>query len=237
MSDGFLEYDWHFEGKSAIFGVDMGLSAPDSSRPILIKLQFSDFNSETLKSSVKRKTETFKNKCTKVLSMTYAGFMEYGGVVVYFFYASSKATISNVEELLKKAHLSGFTCDCSDDPSWLIYFKQLYPTQEKFQTEENRKMIALYKKNGDKLDVPRRIAFHAFFPTEPLRVLFSEEARINGYAIGETAFVPEYEESHGVSVYKISPLKKLELDILSTDIIRIARRYEGRLIGWDAARK
>ena len=69
---------------------------------------------------------------------------------------------------------------------------------------------------------------------ESLVSLFAEEARLSGFAIGESEFRPEFEEPHGIKLQCISTLDKREIDALTTKAIRIAAKYEGHLEYWDS---
>ena len=93
--------------------------------------------------------------------------------------------------------------------------------------------IDLLKKHGDALTPTRRIAFHVFFASEPLALRFMEEARQNGFAVGDSEFAPEQELSYGISLLRIAPLEKATIDQLTTCIIRLAAQYGGSLTYWN----
>ena len=72
-----------------------------------------------------------------------------------------------------------------------------------------------------------------FFKSEPKMLTFSERARLDGFAIGETEFVPEQETSHGVVLIQLSALRKKEIDDITTRAINLAKEYGGILSYWD----
>ena len=79
----------------------------------------------------------------------------------------------------------------------------------------------------------RKINYHMAFPSESARLLFEEEARLSGFAIGEASYVPEQDCPHGVLVLKMSKLIKADIDEQTTRLIGIAQKYGGRLDFWD----
>lgn len=106
--------------------------------------------------------------------------------------------------LWKRRKPSSAPLGLREDPRGEIYHRLLYPDAARLFTEENRRQIALLKKHGDMLTPARRIAFHTFFPTEPLAAIFAEGARQAGFAVGDREFLPEQENPYGVVLLRIS---------------------------------
>ena len=115
------------------------------------------------------------------------------------------------------------------------YIHEKLEDAARYQTVENQRMLALLQKQGDDLARSRRVRLYAFFPTEPCRLLFQEEARLIGFALGDPLFEPDQELPYGITLLCITPLVKKRLDAITTEIIRAAARQGGELSGWDCA--
>ena len=126
-------------------------------------------------------------------------------------------------------------CGFAKEPRWQSYFKLLYPNAAKYQTVLNGEFIQLMEKRGDNVDAARRLNLHMFFPTEPQRLLFSEQARLSGFAIGDALYKPEQEMPYGVILHRVSTLMKQDLDGVTTRAIRLAEKYDGSMTYMDSA--
>jgi len=63
--------------------------------------------------------------------------------------------------------------------------------------------------------------------------MFAEQSRREGFALGDTEFLPELDCPHGQIIIAVSTLEKAALDTLTTRAIRLAAPYEGKLMYWD----
>lgn len=235
--NNWFEYDWQFEGADALFGVDQDFfSELDKHGKSLITMVCTSKHNE-LKISELKAYERAKNSIVNIkkkgLNISYVGFIETMNIVRYYFYTDNCDNLGVLENMFK-AH-KRIALDCRQDEKHSFYTTVLYPNAAKRHTELNREQVLAYKRRGDNIDAPRKINLHMYFPSEPLRILFEEEARLAGYAIGEAEFTMEYEQPHGVVVHKISSLNKHEIDAVTTGIITAAEKYEGVLMFWDSA--
>ena len=233
----WFEYDWPIDGRPARFAVDLGLaSLPHEGRPVLLYASCESKNAkaDSLSALESRRAENVCKKLCKTLAPYYAGFIETGSQRQYYFYIKERAGLEDAERVLAKEHFLLCRAGCTDEPDWVTYRKLLYPDAAKLQTEENRKRIALMTAHGDNPAIARRIALFLFFPTEATMLLFSEQARLSGYAVGEPVFTPDQPPAYGVSIVRISALRKEEIDALTTRAIRIAEQYNGELRYWEA---
>lgn len=234
MDSKWFEYDWRFESEYAVLGVEMGYAADDDMRSKYAELVTvtADSKRDMMTDSEWRKFESIKNKLIRKFGVQYTGFVKLSRRAIYIFYAQNRSTASAMEVYLSKYRF--ISCDTKTDVDWNNYFKLLYPTDTKLQTDENAKTIDLYRRMGDVLTAPRKVTLHMYFPSESLRILFEEQARLSGFAIGESEFSMEYDKPHGVQIHKISPLYKRDLDEITTRAMNIARRYDGQLTYWEA---
>lgn len=230
-------YDWHMEGSEAQFGVNMSLvsSAPDAARPILVHLRLEMAKGGELTPRGRRHIDRLEEKCEKQLARTvYAGFVEDDTRRVMFFYADKALRMKELEELCEKERVLLCEAGCSNEAGWETYLRLLYPDAAKLHTESNRKNIELYRQNGDNLNAARRITMHVFFPMESIVPQFAEEARLAGFAIGETEFNPDFDEPYGIRLHRITTLIKRELDKHTSEAVYLAERYMGKLLYWDS---
>ncbi len=235
MDSRWFEYDWRYEDEDAVFGVEMAYAAADDVRGKNSELLIVTIEGKQgfIKESQWRKCEAIKNKINRNYTVEYGGFIKSAKNARYYFYAPNRSIVSSLEVFLSKYDF--MSCDTISDGRWKYYFKLLYPTTAKLQTEENAKTIELYRRMGDALSLPRKITLHMYFPSESLRILFEEQARLSGFAIGDSEFSMEYENPHGVRIHKIAPLLKRDVDEMTTRALHIAGKYEGNLLFWEAA--
>ena len=86
---------------------------------------------------------------------------------------------------------------------------------------------------GDNTDAARRINLHLGFTTEQERIVFEETARRAGFAIGNPEFHGENDYPSGAVIYRISSLRRREIDAVTVRALRLARKNGGRLLYWD----
>ncbi len=233
----WFEYDWPLDGKPARFMVDLALSgAPRDGRPVLLSISCESRRgkAEALSGFESARAEALCRKVCKALAAYYAGFIETGAQRQYYFYVRERDMLAEAEALAGKAPFLLCQAGCAEEPRWTTYEKLLYPDAAKLQTEENRKRIALMLAHGDHAGAARRIALFMFFPTETAMLLFSEQARLSGFAVGEPVFAPEHALAYGVSIVRIARLHKPAVDELTTRAIRIAEQFGGELRYWEA---
>lgn len=231
-----LEYDWHTEKSRAVFGVDMSLysAAPIASDGVLLYASCrSKKDDGELRGIRLSMCDSFFELCQRKLNIIFAGYIETRRQKRGIFYGSSIDLLDDMRELADRQPFLIIECGARRDEAWQTYFKLLYPDAAKYRTIENGRTIDALRKQGDMLNISRRISFHVFFPSEPIRIMFEQEARLAGFAIGEPEFADESDLPHGVSLHKISTLDKREIDDITTRIIRIASKYDGMLVHWD----
>lgn len=230
--DVWFEYDWQYEGKEAAYCVDMTYENElDRLGEVLVTLTCKG-KKGTITDGEYRKYEKLRDKIVKKLFVTYVGLIESSDAVRFYFYANTHEVGLQIEKIIKRI-ANVVACDCCYDKEKNLYKKTLFPDRAKLYTEENRKHINTFAENGDCMHAPRKINFHVFFPSEPLRILFEEQARLSGYAIGDAEFIMEYPLPHGIAVHKICSLNKADIDDATSRLIYIAQKHEGELYFWD----
>ncbi|MBQ4610752.1 MAG: DUF695 domain-containing protein [Clostridia bacterium] len=231
----WFTYEWHMEGDPAEFAVDTSYlsKAPHPNRPVLMHIRCEMQQQEPLSGRGRRHIDRIEKKCLKELKALYVGRIQDENRRVMFFYTDRPDRCRALEDIADREKYLYCAVGCTDDPQWDTYLNLLYPDAAKFQTEANRKNIDLYRKNKDCISAARRITFHMHFPVESHVIPFAEEARMAGFAIGDTEFSPELEEPYGIALHRIGSLDKAQVDAYTTDAIYLAERYLGKLLYWD----
>lgn len=233
----FLAYDWEIEGQRAHFLVNMAVekNAPDPAMPILAYVNCApkDAGRLELSPSERRKIEAVARRIEKKLKLLFVGSIILQEQEQLYFYAPDMDAFEALETLVSRERALLLTANLAKEPQWNTYFGLLYPDAAKYQTILNRETAAKLQKTGDKNDAARRVNFMVYFPSEQLRIHFSEEARLSGFAVGQPRFTPERERAYGVVLHKITSLLPEQIDRATTQIIRMASRCEGELDGWD----
>lgn len=232
MKQRIVSYDWIVEGQEAVFTVDTSLfeRAPDSKRPVLIYISvFGQNDMAPISQKELKRSDKLITKLLRFADLVYAGQIDTEYARQYYFYAPSADMLGEVEDFMLRYKKLSVACGAAREEFWQSYLKLLYPTAAKWQTVENERTIALMASKGDNTAAVRKISFFCFFYTEPVVALFTEEARLSGFAVGSTQFMPEQSRSYGITLHRLSSLKKRELDSLTTALMHIIEKYDGVL--------
>ena len=234
----WFEYEWTTREGTGEYAVDLSFleHQPAGYETLLYLTVRSQKEGEPLKSSHQARAERLLAKVQKALQKAvFVGSILFEDELQYYFYTRQEGDLLTLETLADKARGLFTSCGRLHDPGFQTYLTRLYPDAARYQTVENQRMLALLQKQGDDLARSRRVRLYAFFPTEPCRLLFQEEARLIGFALGDPLFEPDQELPYGITLLCITPLVKKRLDAITTEIIRAAARQGGELSGWDCA--
>lgn len=237
MAQKLISYDWTIEGQDAVFTVDAALikRAPDPARPALVYVSvFGPNDMAPISPRELKRSEKLAAKLMRFVDLLYAGQIDTDYARQYYFYAPDTAALGEVEALALAEKKLSVYCGAAVEERWQSYLKLLYPDGAKRQTMENERTIALMAARGDNISAVRKVGFLCFFHTEPVVALFTEEARLSGFAVGGPLFRPEQERSYGVTLHKLTTLNKRELDAVTTSLIRIIEKYDGSLAHTDS---
>ncbi|MBO4384391.1 MAG: DUF695 domain-containing protein [Clostridia bacterium] len=231
----WLEYYWELEGEETHFGVELSLykTAPDPEAPLLVYFCFQTIDEHVLNPSDIRRIEDIAAKIARKTDVVPAGFIEAGSMRQYYFYTSDKEQYDIMKEIAAKEKKLICRVGGKREENWATYFNLLYPDDMKYQTVKNCEQVKKLRSIGDNTDAARRINLHMGFVTEQERLVFEETARRAGFAIGSPEFQPESDFPNGVVVYRISTLKRHDIDSVTVRAIRLAKKIEGRLLFWD----
>ncbi len=234
MSEDWITYDWKAEGVPAVFTVDLQYAAPLAGYNTMLWFSCASAKKSPLSARDNSRAQAFLRASRKQLKeAVYVGCVAADTWQQHYFYTADAGQIDVLEALcMKEKHLSA-ECGRAAEPDWNTYAQFLYPDAAKSQTIVNGETIAAYASRGDNLKIHRRLNLSVGFPKEPFRLLFEEQARLEGFAIGNPWFSAELDTPYGSTLHVISSLEKPAVDELTTRIIDIASRFGGRLFHWD----
>lgn len=221
----------------ARFEVDMELAdIPSAEWPVLLYLSCESRRREahSLSAIESARAESLKKGFLKQSACLYAGSIGIGAQRQFYFYAQERRLKKLLDEIADRERILLCRAGGAEEPEWVTYRSLLYPDAAKLQTERNGDQIALLRKNGDNAASLRRVTLSLFFATESIMLLFSEQARLSGFAIAKPVYEPDHELAYGVAIVRLATLEKAEIDALTTRAIRIAEKYGGELRYWDS---
>lgn len=232
VSDIWYEYDWRFKNADAVFSVNTQYEEDYESLGDVLVIIECRSSRKVMTDGEYRRYENLRDKLLKKLDIVFVGLIESLSCVRFYFYANTGDIAIDIEKYIK--HIANHvSCECKFDKEKTFYLNTLLPDAAKRYTEENRKQLKTFYDNGDNTEAVRKLNFHLLFPSEPLRILFEEQARLAGYAIGETEFIFEQDLPHSIVVHKMLSLVKSDVDDATTQLVRIAEKYDGILGFWD----
>ncbi len=234
MSGDWTTYDWRAEGVPATFTVDMQYAAPPAGYDTLLWFSCESLKKAPLSARDSNRAQAFLRASRKQLRETvYVGCVCAATWQQHYFYTADARQIDVLEALcVKEKHLA-LECGRAAEPDWSTYAQFLYPDTAKLQTVINGRQIDAYASRGDNLKIHRRLNLSVGFPKETFRLQFEEQARLEGFAIGNPWFSAEHDTPYGSTLHVISSLEKPAVDEITTRIIDIASRFGGRLFHWD----
>ena len=234
--DNWFSYEWDVRGAHALFTVDTAYEEPSAGYETLLYIALSprEDDVEEFTPRMLRHADKMTKRILRALpEAKYVGVIEMDALrQLYFYVQDGDEAAQIVRDAARKEKLIAVTPGTAPEPDWLSYHALLLPDAAKYQTVLNAEVIERLKRNGDGLTTVRRITFSLCFPSEQTRVMFQEQARQNGFAIGEPQFRPELELPHVLTIHALSALNKSDVDKLTTRAIRVAEPHGGELLRW-----
>lgn len=239
----YFTYDWKFEGKPAIYSIDLDFlecarirvrsgAVEERENTPLLKVIIGNRRQSVLCDKEIRKLLEIAQRLAAKSCACLVGTIQCGLVLRLYLYEGNTGSLDNFSSLISAE--KGFTKECviEDDIDYYTYRNLLLPDAAKIQTEYNRDNLEFLRKRGDTL-APRRLNIHMAFTNEPASIDFAEKARENGFAVGAYEDTGDIDFAFGLVIHKVCALEKSEVDRLTTDVIRIAEEYGGKLMFWD----
>ena len=234
--DTFFSYVWPVQGVQAQFTVDTGYDEPMAGYETLMYCALSprENGADAFTPRELRRLNKIERKLLRALSdAVYVGMIHMDALRQYYFYVRDpEEDMEAAKRIADKEKLLYVSPGSAHEPDWLTYHALLLPDAAKYQTVLNEELIERLKKTGDGLVAVRRLTFSICFPSEQTRLLFQEQAKAAGFAIGEPQFRPELDLPHVLTIHALSALNLADVNDLTTRAIRAAEPFGGELLRW-----
>ncbi len=239
----YFTYDWNFEGKSAVFSIDLdflecarirvrsGAAQEREITPLLTVLIGNRKRSVLSAKEVQKLLEIARRLAAKSCACL-VGSIQCGLVLRLYLYEGDIGSLEAFSALINAEKGFHKQCVLIEESDYSTYRTLLLPTDAKQQTEHNRENLEFLRDRGDTL-APRRLNIHMAFPNEPSCLAFEPKALESGFAVGSYEDTGSNEFAFGLIIHKVCALEKIEVDAVTTAAIELAEPYGGRLIFWD----
>lgn len=241
------EWDFYFDNiknNQASLFIDLGLKnvAPLKDKPyaVMISIKMNNSREDGLSSSEESNSlweieKKIVEKSNSALNAIYAGRVTSNGYRDLYFYVSDTMGYDKVfSEMITNYPGYHFNYVSKFDKQWAIYFRILYPTPEKFQSIQNRRVVDQLEKNGDKLTKAREVDHWIFFKIEKDRNTFLSKIKSDGFTVVDK----EYDKKLGEFPYKLHIKRVDKIDWNSVDkyvlyLWKTANECNGDYDGWE----
>jgi|SRR6267143_924190 len=130
----------------------------------------------------------------KELNAVFVGRITSQGRREFYFYVPQVPENDGViDRSLSSFSRYEYETGTQDDPSWHQYLSVLYPSEEEVQKIENRRVLEVLQKKGDRLGEPREVSHWIYFKSEADRLKFSDLMKELGYELLPTSGMDEQE--------------------------------------------
>jgi uncharacterized protein (TIGR01619 family) len=123
-----------------------------------------------------------------------------------------------------------FDCDSQPDPEWKQYFGVLYPSDRERQLMENRNVLDVLEKHGDRHEIVREVNHLIYFSDTDSRELFARSVVALGYS-SKSLDVRE-DGSYPVELTRFQPVTQNAIDHAVVELFDLALKFEGNYDGW-----
>lgn len=158
----------------------------------------------------------------------YVGRNTSSGNRDFYFYTRDASIEYTLREIMENWPDYAFQTGERVDADWSTYWRFLYPSPEDFQRMGNRDVIDQLLKNGDHIDIPRKIDHLAIFTTPHGRDAFAQHLKNKGYAISDTTDVDD--NQFQIAFDKVD--RPDQIDDVTIDLYRNAQQNGGEYDGW-----
>jgi hypothetical protein len=126
------------------------------------------------------------------------------------------------------------SCDVAQrlDDRWSYYRDFLYPSHDRLQWIQNRRVVEALSRRGDPLSIERRVDHVVYFDDELGRATFSKEVTALGFDISEGR-PPGDGGKYGLSVHRLDSVELEHIHDVTLQLTRLARQHGGSYDGWE----
>jgi uncharacterized protein (TIGR01619 family) len=152
----------------------------------------------------------------------------------YFYVAEAHGHDHAINRPLSSFSSYEFETGTKDDPTWGQYLSVLYPPKEELQKIQNRHVLEVLQKKGDRLDEPREVSHWIYFTSEADRLKFSHSMKELGYELLPFSGTDKQEPGvYGLQIRKSDRVDQESIDNAVLEILRFAKAVDGEYDGWE----
>jgi len=233
--ENWLEYDWHVQEEDAVYCVDLqyGSKRPQGYDTLLFVTLMPKKEGKLFGGNALRRSDAFIKRCLEQMERAcFVGRIDLQEMSHLYFYTPREDDLQILEALCQKERAFSTECGRKHEPGWPTYERLLYPDAARRQSVHNRERVQYLIRMGDNPDAARRVTLYLFFPTEPQRLLFEQDARVAGFATDAPVFEGELALPYGSSITCVTNLQPRNINDVTARAIRTAKRHGGQLHNW-----
>jgi uncharacterized protein (TIGR01619 family) len=248
MSEDWDSYFCNVNGKFASSFVDLGIrsEAPDRSKPwlawiwVYMKHSREDglFEVDELDGAALLAVQAdLEDKLPAMLDGVFVGRITTDGHKEFYYYVSATEQIeATIAGFMNSFPAFRFDSETQEDPEWSQYLDVLFPSEEQMQKIQNRRVLEVLEKEGDRLTEPREIDHWIYFRTEKDRKEYRDAVTPLGFrVVGE--YEPEAKNEEfpfGLQVARTDRVDQDSIDDVTLELFRFSKLFKGNYDGWEA---
>ncbi len=120
------------------------------------------------------------------------------------------------------------------DPDWSYYRELLLPDDERRQWMDDRRLVDVFREQGDRLVTPRRVDHWAQLASAAARDAFITTATQRGFTVAATS-EDDGDRPFGVQVSRIDPIELDHIHDVVMILVDAAVQHGGEYDGWETS--
>jgi regulator of RNase E activity RraB len=117
------------------------------------------------------------------------------------------------------------------DADWSYYRTFLYPDDARLRWIQDRRVVDVLERNGDRLELARRVDHWVYFETVTSRDAFIREVGLLGFEV----LTPDGDEELGVQLHRVDLVTVEAIHAVTTTLTEIAAKHRGTYDGWETS--
>lgn len=223
--------------------VDLGLNsvAPISTHPFLLQIEvpmrFPNENGLPLQKEFQTLNQ-IDETLSRVLSSNgaiYAGHLYLEKVMYLNYYISNQRGFeSEVSTVMSAFSEYSYKIEIKEDSNWDTFKDFLYPQPIQLQSIHNRKIIAYFENQGDRLDKEREVIHWIYFENEQAREAFISRIKGKGFTVESKKQIEATDgRPYQLRISRVDNLTPSKADEYMLDLWQMAQDCGGEYDGWE----
>jgi len=168
------------------------------------------------------------------LDLIYVGRIRHRGTWEMIFYGP-EGHLGAIEEVANTAAPTRrVETGSRSDPDWSYYRELLLPDAERKQWMDDRRLVQIFREQGDRLTTPRRVDHWASFATAQERDAFVADATRSGFEL-EPAALDEGDPPFEAQLFRVDPIELDQIHDVVMILVDAATKHGGVYDGWETS--